>query len=306
MIYLNYFPNGNEEVNLIRFIAKYQYLDVNDSKFFFSSQQYYRKRITNLVQKEFIRRVDLKLVLGRLGIEYARLYNFEYTPLCRDKRYIPRLMYIRHFAAFYNDCETITFRPSFSIKEKDILTTKSRKFTGILNINGVDYLIYNIQKEHSKKYITSIMSDIQREVKYQNIIIFINDKKRLNIEEFAFGMNQLILLEDDQWNREKLKYLHSINWARIIEEYYDNKVFFAKYNFCDYTDYKSKYVSTFYFLDTEKIYKIRYFLRENSKKTADIICGPELEQDLKKELPNAHFCIVDLEKYIDKERIYYE
>lgn len=303
---MTYFPNGDEEIGLINFIAKYQYLDVNDVKYFFSSQQYYRKRITGLIQKEFLRRIDLKLVLGRLGIEYAKLYNFEYTPLCRDKRYIPRLMYISNLGAFYYNCKLVTFMPSFAIKEKDVFTTKARKFTGILDINGVDYLIYNILKEHSKKYLTSVVYDIQKEVKYQNIIIFINGIERVNINEMAFGMNRLILLEDNKENREKLKYLHSINWSKIIEDYYYNKVFLAEYNFCDYTDHKNTYVSTFYFLDTEKVHKIKYFLRENPNKSADIICGPEIEQDLKREIPNAHFIVVDFEKYIDKERKYYE
>ena len=65
-------------------------------------------------------------------------------------------------------------------------------------------------------------------------------------------------------------------------------------------------ISTFYFLDTEKIYRIKSFLRENKDRNADIVCSAELEEDLRKEFPNAHFVVVDLERYVEKVRIYYE
>ena len=48
---MNYFFNNDEERLLVEFIAKYQYLNVNDAKYFFSSESYYRKRVTSLVKK---------------------------------------------------------------------------------------------------------------------------------------------------------------------------------------------------------------------------------------------------------------
>ena len=104
---------------------------------------------------------------------------------------------------------------------------------------------------------------------------------------------------------EKLKYLNSVDWNKILEENYKNKVFLSEYNFCDYTDYNSKYISTFYFLDTEKINRIKYFLRENKNRNIDIICHIKLKKELQKELPTAHYITVYLEEYIEKERIYY-
>ena len=112
--------------------------------------------------------------------------------------------------------------------------------------------------------------------------------------------------EDTEENREKIKYLNSVNWSKIIERYYKNKVYIAEYNFCDYTDYQNKYISFFYFLDTEKINRTKYFLRENKNKNADIICNSELKQKIQKELPAARFLVVDLEDYIDKERNVYD
>lgn len=46
-------------------------------------------------------------------------------------------------------------------------------------------------------------------------------------------------------------------------------------------------------------------MKENSSKIAHIVCSTELEKELRKALPNANYCVVNLEKYIDKDRRYY-
>ena len=125
---MNYFLNSDEEINLIKFIAKYQYLSVNDTKYFFSSGSYFKKRITKLIQKGFLKRTRLKLVLGKLGIEYVKLLNCEYTRLNRNTKYVERLMYISHLAGFYHNCDTVSFAPSFSIKDKETLTITGRRY----------------------------------------------------------------------------------------------------------------------------------------------------------------------------------
>jgi len=306
VICLNYFPNGDEEISLIKFIAKFQYLGVNDSKYFFQTKKYYRKRITKLVEKKYLRRTKLNLVLDELGIEYAKLFKFDYTPLNRNKKYLSRLLYISNVGAFFHNCKTITFTPSFAMKDKEMFTITARKFIGVLDINGIEYLTYHISQEHDNRYQASVIYDIQKERKYKNIIVLVDDIKRLNVSDFTFGNNQVLIIEDNEQNRESLKYLHSIKWSEIIKDYYKNKVFLSEYNFCDYTDHKTKYISTFYFLDTEKINRIKYFLRENKNKNADIICSLALQQEIKKELPDAHYIIVNLEEYIDKERNIYD
>lgn len=298
---MNYFPNGSDEISLIKFIAKYQYLNVNDAKYFFSSQKYYRVRVSKLIQKEYLNRSKLVLTLSVHGIEYAKLLNFEYNTINRNNKYKERLLRLSNIAAFYHSCNTISFTPSFAIKDKTIFTTTARKFIGIINVSGFDYLAYQITAKHNNKYIISVLYDIQKEKKYRNIIIFINDIKRINLNDFIFGNNQVLIIQDNEQNREKLKYLHSISWFKIIQKYYKSNIYLSEYNFCDYTDNKNKYVSTFYFFDTEKINRIKYFLRENKNKNIDIICSSDLEHELKKELPDAIYCIVDLEKYIDKE-----
>ncbi len=303
---MNYFPNGDEEIALIRFISKFQYLNITDTKYFFTSKKYYRNRVSNLISKKFLKKIKLNLVLDELGIEYAKLFSFEYTTRNRNKKYLSRLLYLSNLGAFYHTCNTISFTPSFALKDKEMFTITARRFIGILEVNGIDYLTYYITKKHTKRYINSVVYDIQKEKKYQNIIILIDDISRINTSDFSFGMNQVLVLVDNDINRNKLKYLHSINKSKLIEDIYKKPMFLSEYNFCDYTDYKNKYASIFYFLDTEKITRIKNFLRENKNKNADIICSNELANILKKELPNAHYIIVNLEEYIDKERNIYD
>ena len=97
---MNYFTNNDEEISLIKFISKYQYLSVNDVKYFFDTQKYYKKRITNLVRKKYLRRTKSTLVLDELGIEYIKLFNLEYMPLNRNQKYFSRLLYISNLGAF--------------------------------------------------------------------------------------------------------------------------------------------------------------------------------------------------------------
>lgn len=306
VINLNFFPNCEEEIALIKFVSQYQYLNTNDAKYFFKTVDYYKKRIKHLVDKKFIKRSKSYLILDELGIEYAKLLGFDYNPVNRNAKYKNRLLNLSNIGAFYHNCKTVKFTPSFSIKDKQTFTTTGRRYIGVFDINGIEYLGYQIRAEHDEKYIKSIMYDIQKEIKYKNIIILVNDIKRINFNDFCFGINQVVVLQDSEENREKLKYLNSVNWYKIINEFYKNKAYLSEYNFCDYTDYKNKYISYFYFLDTEKINRIKYFLRENENKNIDIICDSSQKEELSKVFPNAHYIILSLEKYIDKERNYYD
>lgn len=303
---MNYFPNGYEEITLIKFIAEYQYLNINDAKYFFKSQSYYKKRIKHLVDKKLLRRIKLNLVLGELGIEYVKLFNFDYNKLNRNTKYTERLVRVASIGAYYQQSDTTNFTPSFAIKDKSIFTSTGRRFIGIFDINGIEYLTYQITKEHDNRYIASVAYDIQKEKNFKNFIILIDDINRINASDFVFGINQILIIEDTIQNREYLQYLNSINWHKVIDNYFKNDVILSEYNFCDYTNKKNQYFSTFYFIDTEKINRIKYFLRENENKTQIIFCNKNIEDELKRYLPAAKYIPIDLEQYIDKERIFYD
>ena len=135
---MNYFPNGVEEISLLRFIATFEYLNEKDTKYFFKSKNYYRKRLASLVEKKYIRKIKTNYILDEIGIEYAKLFNMNYTKINRNKNYLPRLLYISHIAAFYYCCNNVKFTPSFNMKNKERITTTARKFIGVLQIDGIE------------------------------------------------------------------------------------------------------------------------------------------------------------------------
>lgn len=303
---VSYLPMNKEEISLIRFVAEYQFLNIKDAKYFFKTQDYYRRRIKHLIDKKLLRKIKLNLVLGELGIEYAKLFNFDYNKSNRNEKYIDRLIRVASIGAYYQQSDTTNFTPSFAIKDKSIFTSTARRFIGIFEINGIEYLTYQISKEHDDRYITSVAYDIQKEKNFKNFIILIDDINRINASDFVFGINQILIIEDTIQNREYLQYLNSINWHKVIDNYFKNDVILSEYNFCDYTNKKNQYFSTFYFIDTEKINRIKYFLRENENKTQIIFCNKNIEDELKRYLPTAKYIPIDLEQYIDKERIFYD
>ncbi len=301
---MNYFPN-DEEKELLKFIARYQYININDVQYFFSSKSYYKKRISHFVSNKFLKRIKLNLVLDKVGMEYLSLFGIAHNKLNRNQKYFPRLKYLSNLGAFYHNCNTVTFTPSFEMKDREVYTTTARRYMGVLDIRGIDYLVYYIPKKNDKRYLISVVYDIQKEAQYQNIIILTNETSNIDISEFCFGKSQTLILKDTLENREKLKYMNNVDWNRILDKYYP-EAYLAEYNFCDYTNRTNKYISKFYFLDTEKIVRIKYFLRESRDRNVDIICDNEIKTDIQKYLPNCNYTVVDLEEYTNKKpNIYY-
>ena len=304
-----YFPNTDEEIALIKFIGKYQYITMSDTKYFFNTSQYYKKRITNLIKNKYIRHIRNSrsyLVLSKNGIQYLKSINETYNRLNRNEEYLPRLLFLSHFAAYYHNSSTISFIPSFDIKNHEYLTITSRRYIGLLNVNGTSYLAYRITKNNDNKYIGSVVYDIEKEEHYRNFIIFVDDISQIKLEDFTFGYNQVLIVEDNEENRDRLKYLNSVNWSNLINKEYKFPVL-SEFNYCDYIDIKNKFISFFYFLDTEKINRILLFMRESKEKKVEVVCTKELKEKLHYLIPNAKYNVQNLDKFIDRKRIvYYE
>lgn len=297
------FPKNKNEIELVKFIGRFQYLSVKDAGYFFNDT-YYPKRIRNLIQKNIIRKYNKYLVLAENGYAYMKVLGQNTTPLRYDKKYTDRLKFISHLSAMYHKDEYIDFIPSIEIKDKNKFTETSRKYIGILKIFGTNYLIYHISKEHTTKYINSVVYDLQKETRNKNILVLVDDIRRIELRNFVFGFNSLIISEDKDEDLQKLKYIQQINWPKIVQKLYKD-VHISEYNFCDYTNNKDKYITTFYLIDTEKINRINVFLTANKNKQADIICDESIIRRLGQELPLANYKLVDLSDFIDKDiRIY--
>lgn len=268
------FPTNESEQNLVRFIGRYQYLSSKDLQYFFDNT-YYPKRIKRLIDNNILRRYKKNLILGENGYDFLKVLGQNAVPLRYQKKYADRLKYISHLAAIYNNEKHIIFKPSFEIKDKNVFTESSRKYIGTLKIFGTTYLTYHISDLHDTKYINSIYYDLQKETRYKNIIILINDISRINMKEWAFGFNSLVICEDSDESLKKLKYIQQVNWLNVVNKLYGSKVHISSYNFCDYA-FKDKYISVLNFIDTEKLNRIDTFLKNNIGKKVEIVCGKDI------------------------------
>lgn len=73
--------------------------------------------------------------------------------------------------------------------------------------------------------------------------------------------------------------------------------------FCEYTNYKEKYISPFYFFDAEAMWRLKIFMRESpGKKFWTAICDKRTKELLENTFRNAWFVVINLEEHIDKYR----
>ena len=82
---------------------------------------------------------------------------------------------------------------------------------GKMNINGIYYLVYYVPKKCDKRYMASVIYDMEKESKYKNFIILTEDMQNVKMNDLVFGKNQVLVLQDNECNREKLKYLYSVD-----------------------------------------------------------------------------------------------
>ena len=298
------FPTDKNEIDLVKFINTYQYLSPKDLPYFFNTT-YYPKRIAKLIQNNILRRYKRFLVLGEDGYNFMKILGLETNKLRYQEKYANRLKFMSHLAAYFR-YSNVTFTPSFLIKDKTAFTESSRKYIGILNIFGTKYLTYHISNSHTDKYLNSVMYDLQKELKYKNIVILIDDISRIDFLKFSFGFNSVIICEDTDEALEKLKYLQQINWNKAIKAEFKEILNLSELNFCDYTNNKSLYVSYFYFVDTEKINRIITFMQNNINKKMNIICPESIVKYLGSELATCNFHLINIDSFIEKKINFYE
>ena len=290
------------------FLYEYHFLKCSDSIFLFNTSEYYRRQISDLLNNDYIKKHSTgTYILSDNGKKYLKSLGYDFsTKMAYSKKYIERQVLISYIAAVLFYKSNIKFIPSFKLKDKEIFTIKSRRYIGSIVINKKEYLTYYISQKQNKKYIDSVFYDIQKEKEYKNIIIFVEDISKIDLNQFCFGLKEVLIIESSLNNLDKLGYISKVNWSQIIQSLYQDKVFISEYNFCDYTDRKRKFVSCFYFIDTEKINLLKYFLKENKDKKVDIICSRECLVLLEKEMPNQNYYPIEFDSFIKGEFNIYE
>ena len=168
---MSYFPTNEEEISLIKFIAKYQYLNVNNAKYFFNSSRYYRNRIKNLIDKNFLRKIKWVLVLGKSGIQYVKLLNFEYNKLNKNQQYKERLLRLSNIAAFYHNCDIVDFNyhpGDNSLIVTDLLADVIIYPDGFVKVVDLDELVAALESRSIS--LDTLKSSLMRLDKLLNLI----------------------------------------------------------------------------------------------------------------------------------------
>ncbi len=202
----------------------------------------------------------------------------------------------------------IEFIPSFELKDDNYFRTQSRPFVGSIKFNGNNYLVYYISKKSTKRFCNSIIYDFQKEQKYKQAILFIEDINMIDIKDYVFGSNQFIIFTFpfENWIyvfNEQFK----IDYGKILNEFGYNNSFISEWYFCDYETKNKQFIVFFPFIDCEKIYKLRLFYRENRKyiENLHIICSKNVTNILNKYFPILEINVVDFEKYIKEFKVYH-
>lgn len=283
------------------FVKKYKYVKVSDFKYLYANKQYYQTKIKHLINNNYLRKIKWYIVLGSEGKKYLENLGYKCSRISYEKTYIERQRIISSFAARYYNNKKIKFIPSIDLKDKQIFTITSRRFIGILNIDKTDYLTYYITKKHDDRYVQSVIYDIRKETKLKNVIVFVEDLKKIDINNFVFGLDKLYIIPTTENNIHLLERIHRIDYQKLFFKLYKENVYLSEYAFCDYYTKSRLYIFPLIFIDTEKLSIIKFFLMENKDEKVDILYSKNISLLAIGKLKGANYKPIDFEKYVQGE-----
>ena len=253
---------NEKDLEILLFVKKYKYVKVSDFKYLYANKQYYQTKIKHWINNNYLRKIKWYIVLGAEGKKYLENLGYKCSRISYEKTYIERQKIISSFAARYYNNKKIKFIPSIDLKDKQIFTITSRRFIGILNIDKTDYLTYYITKKHDDRYVQSVIYDIRKETKLKNVIVFVEDLKKIDINNFVFGLDKLYIIPTTENNIHLLERIHRIDYQKLFFKIYKENVYLSEYAFCDYYTKSRLYIFPLIFIDTEKLSIIKFFLME--------------------------------------------
>jgi len=289
---------SEKDLEILLFINKYKYVKVSDFRFLYSNKQYHQKKMKYLLNNKYLRKIKWYVVLGFEGKKYLESLGYNCSKISYEKTFVERQKIISSFAARYYNNKNINFIPSMDLKDKQILTITSRRFIGILNIDKTDYLTYYITKEHDNRYVQSVIHDIRKERNQKNVIVFVEDLNKIDINDFIFGLDKLYIIPITEDNIHLLENLHKIDYQEIFSKLYKDNVYLSEYDFCDYYTKQDLYIYPLPFIDTEKLSTIKFFLMENKNKKVDILYSKNISLLATGKLKGANYKPIDFDKYV--------
>lgn len=292
---------NEKDLEILLFVKKYKYVKVSDFKYLYANKQYYQTKIKHWINNNYLRKIKWYIVLGAEGKKYLENLGYKCSRISYEKTYIERQKIISSFAARYYNNKKIKFIPSIDLKDKQIFTITSRRFIGILNIDKTDYLTYYITKKHDDRYVQSVIYDIRKETKLKNVIVFVEDLKKIDINNFVFGLDKLYIIPTTENNIHLLERIHRIDYQKLFFKIYKENVYLSEYAFCDYYTKSRLYIFPLIFIDTEKLSIIKFFLMENKDEKVDILYSKNISLLAIGKLKGANYKPIDFEKYVQGE-----
>lgn len=286
------------DIEILLFVNKYKFVKVSDFKYLYPYKYYYKFKVRTLVENNYLRKIKWYVVLGFEGKKYLESLGYNCSKISYEKTFVERQKIISSFAARYYKNENVKFIPSMDLKDKQIFTITSRRFIGILNIDKTDYLTYYITKEHDNRYVQSVIYDIRKEHKYKNVIVFVEDLNKIDINNFIFGIDKLYIIPNTENNIHLLEKIHRIDYQELFSNVYKDNVYLSEYDFCDYYTKAGLFIFPLPFIDTEKLSTIKYFLLENKNKKVDILYSKNISLLATGKLKGANYKPIDFDKYV--------
>ena len=224
--------------------------------------------------------------------------GYESIKLCRRKDYQTRIKEIVRIASMTID-SSIKFKASWEIKDNQVFTQNARKFIGEIKYQNEKYLAYYISKNKGNVYIRQILNDIQKAVEYNNILIFMENYNGLskNNNFFMFGKKSTLIINPNNSNLEKMKLIQKMDlYEMIVKKYIGKEILLSNWQKADFMTNK-EYIVLMPFLDTEKVYKLNIFFKNNksNKRKIDIVTLKENRKIIEKILSNNNFNFIELE-----------
>lgn len=291
-----------KDVELLTFLRKYKIMLAADAKRIYQSKDYHYKRLKVLEKEKYIKRINRYYIkLDMKGINTIKEFAYEYNNVCRKQEYQSRLKEIVRIATITID-STIQFVPSWELKDNNIFTETSRKFIGELIYQDKKIVAYYIAKEKQRVYISQIINDIQKTVNYKNVILFMEDLKFLNKNNYYFisGKESTVIIKVNSKNLERMQEFQELDFYDVLTKIYQEKeILLSNWKKADYMTNEKQYIILMPFIDTEKLHRLNIFYHNNKtvNRKIDIVT---LKENIGKinEILTKNVNIIELDKFL--------
>lgn len=235
------------DMKLLQFLARFKLMRANDAIFFYRSS-YYQKRLQELKNANYISRYYRTYIkLTPACIRYLESLNIKCQVPCRNKEYIDRLISISKIGIELEKAK-IKYKLSWEIKGNNY-TDWSRRFLGEIILENEKYLMYYAKSD--PKYIRQLHFDINKDLSYQNVLVFIDNFNVIDTRNPFIFPNKVSCLLVHINKIKDIKKTNKYIKERIEEEYKKQ----VKSSDINLADYKIDDIDVIYmpYIDTHKI-----------------------------------------------------